>query len=394
MDEADADAYDAVFAGMGLANALAALRTAQKRPDLRLAGFDGALTAGAGRTWSFFMTDVTPVQADWLRPLLRCEWPGYEVRFPGFSRVLGTTYFTLSATALDKALERALGSAFHRGCPVQVIAPGSLTLVDGRQVRARAVLDGRGARPTRAMRCGWQKFLGQEVRLAAPHGLARPVLMDARVPQIDGYRFIYLLPYGPRDLLIEDTRYSDARQIDIKSMRAAIRAYAADKGWVITDVLAEEQGALPVLLDGDIDAFWNELGEVPPTGVRAGLAHPVTGYSVSSAVALADALAAVLPNDPVVLHRMIQARARSAWDGQGFHRLLNRMLFLAGPADERWRIFRRFFSLPKPLIERFFAGHSTLPDRMRMLIGKPPVALLPAIRCISRRSAAAVATVA
>jgi lycopene beta-cyclase len=244
------------------------------------------------------------------------------------------------------------------------------------------------------MRCGWQKFLGQEVRLAVPHGLARPVLMDACVEQTDGFRFMYVLPYGPDTVLIEDTRYSDTRLIDTAGMRTAIASYAAGQGWTIADVRAEERGALPVLLDGDIDAFWREAGDVPPTGVRAGLAHPVTGYSLPAAVAMAHALAAILPDDPAAVRRMIMAHARSAWAGQGFHRLLNRMLFLAGPPAERWLIFRRFFSLSQPLIERFFAGRTTLVDQARMLVGRPPVALLPAIRCIPRSSAAMTATAA
>ena len=47
---------------------------------------------------------------------------------------------------------------------------------------------------------------------------------------------------------------------------------------------------------------------------------------------------------------------RATWQAQGFYRILNRMLFLAGNSDQRWRVFARFFALPQPLIERFFAG--------------------------------------
>jgi len=49
------------------------------------------------------------------------------------------------------------------------------------------VLDCRGAVSSPHLRLGFQKFVGQELRLAAPHGLDAPVIMDAAVPQADGH---------------------------------------------------------------------------------------------------------------------------------------------------------------------------------------------------------------
>ena len=244
------------------------------------------------------------------------------------------------------------------------------------------MLDGRGARPSSAFRVGWQKFLGQEIRLTAPHGLNHPILMDATVQQLDGFRFIYVLPFGPDRLLVEDTRYSDTPELSHQMARQEITSYIATQGWRVAEQFSEEQGVLPVVLDGDIDAFWDEVGPVPPLGMRAGLFHPVTGYSLPSAVALADAVAAVLPARPESLRRMIETRARATWQAQGFYRVLNRMLFLAGTSDQRWRVFARFFHLPQPLIERFFAGRTSALDRMRLVTGRPPVPFFQALRCI------------
>jgi lycopene beta-cyclase len=372
-----APGLDVAFAGMGLANALAAVRIATTRPELHIAGFDTHAAVGAGRTWSFFGPDVTPAQLDWLRPLLRREWPAYEVRFPGFRRVVHTSMCTLSGPALGRAL-----TGLTRAADISEVAPDRLTLADGGSVAARVVLDGRGARPSAAFRCGWQKFLGQELRLTAPHGLRHPILMDAAVEQLDGFRFIYILPYGPDRLLVEDTRYSDTPDLSLRLARDEITAYIAAQGWRVAEQFSEERGVLPVVLDGDIDAFWSEVGPVPPLGMRAGLFHPVTGYSLPSAVALADALALCLPARPEALRRMIEERARATWQAQGFYRVLNRMLFLAGNADQRWRVFARFFALPQPLIERFFAGRTSALDRMRLVTGRPPVPFFSALRCI------------
>ena len=376
-DPVRAPGLDVAFAGMGLANALVAVRVKALRPDLRIAGFDANTSVGAGRTWSFFAPDVAPDQLDWLRPLLRHQWPAYEVRFPGFRRVVPTGVCTMSGPALGQAL-----AGVSRAADIATVAPDRLTLADGTCLEARAVLDGRGARPSAAFRCGWQKFLGQELRLTRPHGLRHPILMDATVEQLDGFRFIYILPFGPDRLLVEDTRYSDTSLLSPTLAREEIAAYIDAQGWSVAEMFAEEQGVLPVILDGDIDAFWAESGPVPPIGMRAGLFHPVTGYSLPAAVALADTLARVLPGRPDALRRMIEQRGRDAWRGQAFYRVLNRMLFLAGGAEDRWRIFARFFHLPQPLIERFFAGRSTALDRMRLMTGKPPVPFFSALRCI------------
>jgi lycopene beta-cyclase len=97
---------------------------------------------------------------------------------------------------------------------------------------------------------------------------------------------------------------------------------------------------------------------------------------------LADAVAEALPLGPAAMRRLIEDRARATWQAHGFYRMLNRMLFIASAPDQRWRVFRRFFTLQRPLIERFFAGRSTALDRMRLVTGRPPVPLLSALRCI------------
>jgi lycopene beta-cyclase len=58
------------------------------------------------------------------------------------------------------------------------------------------------------------------------------------------------------------------------------------------------------------------------------------------------------------------------------------MLFRAARPDERARVLQRFYTLPEPLIERFYAGRTTLGDAARILVGKPPVSVTRALGCI------------
>lgn len=58
------------------------------------------------------------------------------------------------------------------------------------------------------------------------------------------------------------------------------------------------------------------------------------------------------------------------------------MLFEAAAPDERRRVMERFYRLPEPLIERFYAGQTTLADKARILVGRPPVPISRALRCL------------
>jgi len=59
------------------------------------------------------------------------------------------------------------------------------------------------------------------------------------------------------------------------------------------------------------------------------------------------------------------------------------MLFHAAKPELRYRIFERFYGLSGGLIRRFYAGHLTWTDKVRLLIGKPPVPVHRALRCLA-----------
>jgi lycopene beta-cyclase len=49
------------------------------------------------------------------------------------------------------------------------------------------------------------------------------------------------------------------------------------------------------------------------------------------------------------------------------------MLFRAADPPHRYRVLEHFYRLPEPVIARFYAGRSTMLDKMRILSGRPPV---------------------
>jgi lycopene beta-cyclase len=197
-----------------------------------------------------------------------------------------------------------------------------------------------------------------------------------------------VLPWDERTVLIEDTRYSDGATHDQAEIRAAICDYAKAQNWTIEAILAEEEGILPLALDGDIEAHWRRADGRALSGLRAVLFHPTTGYSLPDALALANAICALPRLDLPTVEALIRTRSIDLWNSRGVFRLVNRMLFRAAVPDQRYRVLERFYGLPEPLIRRFYAANLTGFDKVRLLAGKPPVPFGAALHCIKEKGAA------
>jgi lycopene beta-cyclase len=365
---------DAILVGGGLANGLIALRLRTARPELRLLLLEAGTSLGAGHTWSFHATDLSPEQRGWTAPLVAHCWSSYTVIFPELRRRLQLEYRTITADRFHAVIAGMLPCQVRFGVRAVDLGPGHVRLDTGELLTAGSVIDGRGPRPTRCLDFAFQKFLGCELRLARPHTLTGPVLMDATVHQIDGYRFVYVLPIDPETVLVEDTYYSESADLDRELLRGRIAEYAAARNWQVRQVIREEEGVLPITLGGDIDGFWAEQPSgIPRSGLRAGLFHPTTGYSLPEAARLADRIAALPELCSATLDAEIRRHARERWRDQRLFRVLNRMMFRAGSPNRRYRVMQRFYRLPEDLIARFYAGEPSWADSVRLFAGRPPV---------------------
>ena len=93
-----------------------------------------------------------------------------------------------------------------------------------------------------------------------------------------------------------------------------------------------------------------------------------------------------MPLEAPALSALIHRFADAQWREQRFFRMLNRMLFLAGQPDERFRVMQRFYGLDAGLIARFYAGQLKRADKLRILVGKPPVPVVEAARAVLKRT--------
>lgn len=370
---------DIAIAGGGLAGCLIALALAARQPQLDVRIVETGATLGGNHVWSFFDSDVAEADRWIVAPLIVHHWAGYDVHFPKFSRTLDAGYNSITSDRLDAHVRAVLLPERILRAEVREVTPEQIVLAGGGAITARRVIDARGPGDLSTLKLGWQKFVGQRVRVPGGHGLTRPIVMDATVEQIDGYRFVYCLPFDAETVFIEDTYYSDAPDLDVTAIRERIIAYAAAKGWQTNGGGHEETGVLPVIVGGDFDAYWRSTGTgMAKAGIRSGMCQPTTGYTLPDAVRLASRLA----TDPDLTPAQFEAMARTHWQARGYYRMLDAMLFGAAEPDRRYRIFERFYGLSAMLIDRFYAGQSTLIDKARILTGKPPVPIGRAIRAI------------
>jgi lycopene beta-cyclase len=366
---------DIAILGGGLAGGLIALALARHRPDLTLLLVEQDAQLGGNHVWSFFSTDTDQPATELLAPMLTASWPDYTVHFPGQHRTLHTSYCTMTSESLDAAVRAALpADAILSGQSVLSCSATEVSLGDGGLINAGGVIDARGIRNVDNLTGGWQKFVGQRLKLSAPHGLERPIVMDATVEQIDGYRFMYALPFAPDEVFLEDTYYSDSPVLDRPLLAGRIKEYAAARGWQIESVISHEHGVLPVVAGGNFDAFWQAGGEdTARAGTRAGLFHSLTSYSVPDAVRFALALAQESALDGASLTAFSARWAAQHWRTQTYYRMLSAMLFAAAEPEGRRHVLQRFYRLDAGLIERFYSGRSTAFDKFRILAGIPPV---------------------
>jgi len=362
--------FDYVLVGGGLQNALVAEALLSRRPGVSVALVERSGALGGNHTWCFHAGDVPLEGAPFVAPFVVQRWDRYTVEFPKLSRTVEAGYAAVTSERLAAVV---LGRARSSGLTVLLdaaaarVEPRRVTLASGRVLEGDVVIDARGPDAQHAPVAGFQKFFGLELEVGAGSARAHPLLMDARVEQTDGFRFFYVLPLAEDRVLVEDTYFADGRSLDIPALRREIFAYAARSGLDVRRTLREEMGVLPL------------PARTPPPrapqpglvlgGYQGGFFHPTTGYSFPVAVRFALAVASAKMEElPARILGLARAEARQ----QRFATLLNRMLFRSFAPQHRYRVLERFYRLPVPTIERFYALALTPADRARIVCGRPP----------------------
>lgn len=379
--------WDLIIVGGGLSGGLLAWRLSERHPGLRVLLVERADRLGGNHTWSFHEHDVPAPILEWLSPLVSGSWQGYNVRFPAYERAFTSEYFSIRSESFHRVVSEKLGTRAWFQIGVRSLTETEVELESGERLQAGVVIDARGLKRSELLedRVGYQKFVGLDLQLAEPHGLTRPLLMDTRIDQSAGYRFMYLIPWGERTLLAEDTYYNESPALDVPAIREEIARYIRAQGWTIDLVEREEVGCLAIPMHAHFLAPELERAPGIRVGMRGGFFHPVTGYSLPEAARFAWRIADLKEFTPASIRAELAEYARETEAGRGYGRLLNRMLFRAADAASRVGIFQKFYRHSEGLIRRFYAGRLTWMDRVKILSGIPPVPIRRAIPCFVDR---------
>ena len=371
---------DVAILGGGLSGGLCALAMAEHAPHLRVALVEQGTRLTGDHTWCCHGSDLAMSAGHavgaWFWPVVQHRWTHYQVAFPDFARTIAGDYLCIPAESLQREVTRAMArpsSWLVLGERVQSATSRDVLLESGSHLRARLVIDARGSRTTSGA-CGYQKFLGWEIETSevAPALGQVPTLMDARVQQLDGYRFVYVLPMSSTRFLVEDTYFSRDANLDRETVAGRLRKYLAGRGVQRYEIVREEGGVLP--MPWSAGGNRDETVSAPVSiGYRAGLFHPATGYSLAIAVQTADRMARSIGAPRSELLHALATRTVSDLQSElatdlRFARALNFLAFRTIPG--RWLrslVFSAVYQLPPELLQRFYAANTTTRDRLALL---------------------------
>ncbi|MEE2640879.1 MAG: lycopene beta-cyclase CrtY [Planctomycetota bacterium] len=363
-----------VICGGGLQGCLLALAIQHYSPRTNVVLIEKSDRLCGNHTWSFHESDVPERAHAWFSQLVDFSWPSYLVRLGEFERESPIGYGSIRSSSLaSRVTEIAANSNGNFQIiqdEVDRIQKDIVWLKSGAVFHCGVALDCRGVKSDAFSigKCGFQKFFGFEIELKSDW-IEKPILMDSRVDQTDGFHFIYTLPFSSRRILVEDTRFSNSPDLKRDDCLATVNRYLKQNGVASHDIVREETGCLPM-------PFGKATKSSPLSlGYRGNLFHAATGYSLPIAAFLADEIAANSATEALGIISKFKRINRFRF---AFTRWLNRMLFCLIKPSARQNIFRRFYeNLSPQQIQRFYAHKFNLMDGLAFFAGVPPSGLTP-----------------
>jgi len=324
------------------------------------------------RTWCSWQTGPT----GW-EEAVSARWHRVEVHAPdGAARTydLAPLDYTM---VRSRDYERVAGQRLAAAGVERVEALVDGITADGRiqgaGLRGRWVFDTRPTPPARPGRVALlQHFRGWSVRTASDRfDPSVAGLMDFRPPQPrGGVAFGYVLPTSPREALVEYTEFSRAVLSDEAYESALVDWTGGVLGLGPFEVLAVEQGAIPMT---DAPFPRRVSDRVFRLGAAGGATRPSTGYTFSAVQRQARGVAAALrdgrdPEPPAAYsarHLRMDALLLRALDGG----LLDGAAFFAD-------LFER---QPTERVLRFLDGSTSLREDLAVMASAPRAPMLRAV---------------
>lgn len=361
-----------VIVGAGLAGLSLAAELAARADGPRLVLVDPRSSWGWDRTWCFWARPDDPALA-----LASHTWGAWEV-VSGGDRVrrsaAGEVYVHLPAdrvyARLLATLRRSPRVRFEQGRVDAIVDRGDAVDVttSAGVLRAARAVDTRppdlAASPPPGERRLLQHFLGWHVRTDVDRfdpGVITLMDFDTGAADAAQVNFRYVLPFSPREALVEDTWFGEA-PLAAETYRASLTRWL-DAGPGMWSIGREERGILPMSTER-FDP--RPSPRVYRLGLAGGAARPSTGYAFLAVRRSAAALAAhLIDGRPVPRVRPWRVDLLDAVF----------LEWLASTPEAGPRAFHRMFrDVPPGALVRFLSDRSTWWDELRVMLAVTPVA--------------------
>ncbi|HWT13457.1 MAG TPA: lycopene beta-cyclase CrtY [Allosphingosinicella sp.] len=355
-----------LIAGGGLAGCLAALALARLRPDVPLLVVEERERFGGERFRFLFRTELDGEARALVAPLVEQAWPGFYVAFPGMTRNLKGELGGFSPPALHRAMMAALKPEQYRlGVKAVAVREDGIVLDGGETIKAQGAIDARGAANLSMLDLLYETRVERVIRLKGPHGLDRPVLVDATLDQGAGFSFVQTFPLGTHRLRIAKALVSERAQPD-EAAEARLDHYLTLRGWRTEEVETRTAQSRPLPMGGDFAAFWRLGGaRVAKLGLRGGFLQPASGRSVADAARAALLLAEQRDFSGGALHDLFEEQAKQLWKKRDYQRSLVAALAAAKPGERRG-LMARLYRLEPGLVTRLHADQAGMIERLRI----------------------------
>jgi lycopene beta-cyclase len=367
--------WDIVIVGGGLGGLSLAVELAQPEfAHLRVLVLEQRTRYERDRTWSYWAR-----QPHRYTPLERRRWSQWAVSLDGrrAEQHSSTDYCTIDADAFYQFAQVQIAASANvvlrlGATVIDVVdaAAPEVNLVDGSRLSARWVMDARPpGTPLPQALC--QRFMGWEIHTEQDCFDTDVVeLMDFRRSS-NGLHFFYVLPYGPRDALVESTWLSPfSHQHDYE---AELNGYLQERFGVTTRrEVYQEQGCLNLQMPPP-----PALGaRIVPLGRTAGTLRPSTGFAFLETIADAQRIAQCLASGGDGLNSISPYR-RDAFDLQ-----MDKVFFEGLSAD--WKrapehFMALFEGLDAETLVAFLTGRPAFVQRLKVAMQLPKLHFLRAV---------------
>ncbi len=373
--------FDIIIAGGGLAGLSLALHMA--RSPLRERSIlivDKGAKDGNDRTWGFWTNQPTSYDDIVFRTWSQVQFVGEDFEKTGalqdycYKMVRGIDFYRFARQEL-----RATGKVEFLQGQVERIQDGKDTAsvcVDGECYRADWVFDSRfnpaNLRPD-STRYHYLNLLFRGWEIETVQDVFDPevmTLLDFRTPQKGDTRFFYILPFSPRQALVEYTLFTAGRSGRDESELALREYLQGTLGVQDYQVLRSESGLIPVT----DQPFPRRAGQrVMNIGTRAGRIKPTTGYAFTR---IQQDSAAIVASLEAFGHPFAVPQDSARY--QLYDTILLQIMVRQG--EQIKPIFTKLFkNNPFERVLRFLDEKAPLTENLRLIATLPPLIFIQAL---------------